>query len=404
MLIVIVGQYWKTKTSIITIKSIPENKPANFMKKKTINLFIVIILLGQYLYAQSNYNSGYIITTKNDTINGFILSKIDSELAYKINFKKKLSDKTIAEYNTRQLLSFGFSSGRIFKRMRVTTNNKATKDSSYVFAKRIVEGKIDLYVWRHKQINSKDFFILNNKSERKAQLTKPEKKEIKLDGKTFSKKIDRYKNYIIYVKEDENFKPKKNNKLRFGEKSIIKDIISFNRNFQDEYPIKEYREPVAYTYDILVGIPFQSKAEGSHFRVGVYRNKTFIDKSNKYSFLSGIIYLHWSNNNKEWNNQYETGTSNYRWQMLNLIPAGIKFQANSSRIIPYVYLGVGAAVLMRTNYIIEDYENVGSKNELGFLPTVNLGVGAKIKVGSNFILTEITPTYNGIFFNAGYSF
>lgn len=374
------------------------------MKNKKINLLILIILLGHSLYSQDKYNSGYVLTTKKDTINGFILNKIDSELAYKISFKRNLLDETNIEYNPNELLSFSFSSGRVFERKKIMNDNQTPKDSLYIFAKRIVKGKIDLFVWRHKKNSSKDFFITNNNSKREAQLIKPKKNEIKLDGKSYSKKDSKYKNYISFVKKDENLEAEKNNNLSFGEKSISKDIISFNRNFQDEYPIEIYQEPFEYNYDILVGIPLSLKSEELHFRIGVYRNKTFIEKSNKFSYLNGIVYHHWSDNDKKWNNQYQNGTSNYRWQMLNIIPVGIKFQTNSKDIILYGYIGAGAAVLMMTDYIIEDYKIVGSQKDFVFLPTVNVGLGAKIKVNSNFILTEITPTMNGVFFNVGYSF
>ncbi|SDS68199.1 hypothetical protein SAMN04487764_2789 [Gillisia sp. Hel1_33_143] len=374
------------------------------MKNKKINLLILIILFGHSLYSQDKYNSGYVLTTNKDTINGFILNQIDSELSYKIYFKSNLTDETNIEYNPNELLSFSFSSGRVFERKRIKNDNKTPKDSIYIFAKRIVKGKIDLFVRRHKKNSLKDFFITNNTSKREAHLVKPKKNEIKLDGKNYSKKDSNFKNYISFVKKDENLEAENNNKLSFGEKSIRKDIISFNRNFQDEYPIELYQEPFEYNYDILVGIPLSLKSEELHFRIGVYRNKTFIEKSNTFSYLTGVVYHHWSDSDKKWNNQYQNGTSNYRWQMLNIIPVGIKFQTNSKNIILYGYLGAGAAVLMMNDYIIEDYEIVGSQKDFGFLPTVNVGLGAKIKVNSNFILTEITPTMNGVFVNVGYSF
>lgn len=374
------------------------------MKNGKIILLLLIILLGQSLYSQDKYNSGFVVTLKKDTIDGFILNKTDSELAYKISFKRNVLDETAIQYNSNELLRFGFYTGRVFERKKLANDNQTAKDSLYIFAKRIIKGKIDFFVWRHKNNNSKDFFVTNNSSKREAQLIKPNKTEIKLDGKTYSKKDNKYKNNLVYVKMDENLGTDKNNNLRFSEKSISKNLISFNKNFQDDYPTEIYNEPFKYNYDILVGIPFTLKSEELHFRIGVYRNKTFTDKSNTISYLNGIVYHHWSDNDKKWNNQYQNGTANYRWQMLNIIPAGIKFQTNSKNIIPYGYIGVGAAVLMNSDYIIEDNEIIGNQKNFVFLPTVNVGIGAKIKVKSNFIITEITPTMNGVFFNVGYSF
>jgi hypothetical protein len=300
-------------------------------------------------------------------------------------------------------LGFGFSTGRIFERMLYVTKSEATKDTSYVFAKRLIKGKIDFYVWRHSKINSKDFFLVNNESEKKAHIKKPTKNKINVDGKTYNKSDNKYKRDLVYVKNDKSQDSQYNNNLKYGEKPIGKDIIAFNTNFQEDYPMEKYQEPIEYKYTILAGTPFRLNSEELHFRVGVYRDKTFVEKTNKLSFVAAVVYHHWSED-EIWDKKYQNGTSNYRWQMLNVIPFGIRFQSNSKKIIPYAYAGVGAAVLMKTDYVIKNYENIGSEKDFVFVPTVNVGVGLKYKVKSNYILTEVTPTINGLFFNVGYSF
>ena len=157
------------------------------MKVKTLNLFVLFILFCQNIKAQSSYDPGYVLTIENDTINGYILNDIDSKLAYKISFKNELSDSTITQYTTNELLGFGFTSGRVFERMQIKNKNQASTDSSNVFAKKLIDGKIDLYIWRHKKINSNDYFITNNRSGREAQLTKPKNERKEIDGKIYSK-------------------------------------------------------------------------------------------------------------------------------------------------------------------------------------------------------------------------
>lgn len=374
------------------------------MKIRKISLIVAIILFTQSLYSQDNYASGYVITTINDTINGFILDDIDAELALKISFKNNESNDAITEYNPTELLGFGFSSGRIFERKMVKKNSATSDENQFIFAKRIVKGKMDLFVWPHNNNKSKDFFIVNNSSKKQAQLTKPKKNEVMLDGKNYLEEDNRYKNLITSVKDNQSQTPEKNSKLRYSEKSIKKNIITYDNNYQEQFPVKIYREPYKYTYDILVGLPFAMKSDEVRFRVGVYRSKTFVDKSRKISYINGIVYQHSSDKNLEWNNEYRYGTSNYNWQMLNLIPIGIKYQTNAKKIIPYGYIGLGAAVIFMKDYVIYDYEITGSENQLSIIPTVNIGAGVKIKVKSNFILAEITPTINGVFFNLGYSF
>lgn len=373
--------------------------------KKEINLFVLILLLGQFLYAQDNYKPGYVLTIKKDTINGFILNNIDAELADKISFKRNSSDEAITEYAPSELLGFGFSSGRIFERKRVRNDNQSSNESTYVFAKRIVKGKIDLFVWSHKKNNSKDFFVINNSTKREARLIKPKKTNVKTDGKTYSKSDNNYKHNIAFVKQEENLDPEQND-LSFGEKPIIKNIISFNKKFQNEYPIEIYKEPTHHNYDILVGIPLNMKSPGRVFTISAYRSKTFSEKSNILSLIYGLSYYDWRDNDKNKIADYQSQNAeiNYIWQKLNIMPLGIKLQTNGKRIIPYGYFSVGGAVLMMTDYLIEDYEFTGSRKEYLLRPAINAGIGVKIRIKSNFLLSEITPAMNRVFFKIGYSF
>ena len=364
------------------------------------------MLIGQSFYAQNEYKPAYIITTEQDTIQGYIQFNVDAELSENISFKKNLTDAAVTSYNPSQVVGFNFENGRTFKRMKVSNNNKIAQDSSFVFAKQLVKGKIDLLVWRKDRNNTKDYFVINNDSKRQARLIKPKKTEIKQDGKTYSRKDTKFKNHLAFVKHDLNLESRSYEKLKFSDNSIRKEVIAFNEESQKEFPLTIYKEPYDYTYTILVGSPFEHEQDELRFRLAVYRNKTFVEKTNQFSFLSGVVYHHYSHSRGWDSEKYNSfnGTSNYIWQMLNIIPVGIHFQTNAQQVIPYGHFGVGAAALMMTDYIIEDNINVGDQKEFVFFPTLNVGVGLKIKVKSNYIVTEITPTMNGVFFNAGYAF
>lgn len=378
----------------------------NSMVKKVFALMGFVILIGSSLKAQSSYQSGYVVTINSDTIRCYILNDIDANLAESIMFKEELNKTAVSEYTTKDILGFRFDSGREFTRFEPIQDLQTDKPSHYIFAKSLIKGKIDLYVWRHDKLSSKDFFILNQDNQRKAQLSKPIKIEVKKDGKTFSKKDQRYQHLLNYVKHINPEEDDKYKKIGFVEKSIRKDISSYNSNFEQEYPQVEYNEPKDYHYDVLVGLPFKLIPEETQFRVGIYRNKTYTDKTSRFSTFSGIIYNHWDSGEKEsdLDISYSNGSKNYKSQLLNIIPIGLKFQSKAKKVIPYCYLGVGAMLLVHSNYVTEDYELSGTEKQYYPLPTINLGTGLKIKVNSNFLLAEITPTYSGVFFNLGYSF
>lgn len=374
------------------------------MKNKSIGLFVCLTLTCLYINAQKKYEPGYIVTISKDTLSGYIASLTDAELTHNISFKHNESSANTVDYSTEQLQGFGFSSGRIFKRMSGSIPNGNTQDTISVFAKRLVEGKVDLYVWRKKGTNGADYFMYNNESIRKVHLTKPRKNEVKLEGSTYNATRYKYIGDLNYVKHDQTTDIKDHKKLNYGENSFRKDIIAFNKRFEADYPINIYKEPRHFNYNILVGLPFSTNSEEKHFRIGMYRDKTFTDKTATFSYFTGIIYHHWSEDENSYDTQLKHSEQNFKWQMLNIVPFGFKFQAKSKRIIPYGYLGVGAAILVQSDHIITDYKYIGDEKNTTILPTVNTGIGLKIKVNNNFILTEITPTMNGVFFNAGYSF
>lgn len=366
----------------------------------------LVILFGSSLKAQSSYEPGYVITINNDTIRGYLLNDIDANLDESVMFKEELDATIESEYSANDIVKFRFDSGREFTRFEPIQDVQTDKPRHYIFAKSLIKGKIDLYVWRHEKLSSKDFFILNHDNQRKAQLSKPIKIEVKKDGKTFSKKDQHYQHLLNYVKHIKPEEDDKYKKIGFVEKSIRKDISSYNSNFEQEYSQVEYNEPKEYQYDVLVGLPFKLESEETQFRVGIYRNKTYTDKTRRFSTFSAIIYNHADTGEKEsdLDMSYRNRSKNYKSQLLNIIPIGLKFQSKAKKVIPYGYLGVGVMLLVHSNYIIEDYEFSGTEKQYYPFPTLNLGAGLKIKVNSNFLLAEITPTYSGVFFNLGFSF
>lgn len=371
------------------------------------NLFSILLFISTFisanLFTQTIYNSGFIITVQEDTIDGYILNNIDSEMAYKINFKEDSLNSRSETYTTSDLLGFSFDNGRTFDRFSINESDGFSKDSLYVFAKSVLKGKIDYWVWRHPQKKS-DIFLVNNSTNKTVHLTKPQK-DIKSgkDGHTYIKKDLKHMGLLIYIKSDSvNFKSS-NKKIKYSEKILQEDIYKYNNKFKKNYPISKYTEKVEYNYDLMIGIPIRFQHDGVFYRAGIYTNKIYVEKSKNKSFISGITYFHWIDN-KEWDYSFELGMLNYKWQLLSIIPIGVKFQGNAKYIRTYGYVGVGLAILMHSDYKIVDFENTGSKTHFFLFPTINAGAGVKIKVGSKYILAELTPSVTGIFINLGFSF
>lgn len=371
------------------------------MLRAKILLFLFFIAFSQHLFSQEGYQPGYIVNFNNDTIIGFIEGKVDSKLSAEVNFKGKKELESGRKYTANNILGFGFDNGRDFQSMQL--QDVKNLDENHVFAKKIIEGKIDLFLWRTENESKPNFFLTNNETGETVLLRAPVKKNLKNESGREYNYIDKnYLNYLQNIKNEGEISSK--DEIRYSEKRIKNDVFEFNRRYESEYPVSSYQEKIEYSHDVIVGVPLYLSSDGMAFRVAVYRNKKRTEKSSSFSIIRGISYQHWSNKDKIIDENFDTGTSNYRWHSLSIIPIGIKYQGNDRILQPYAYVGVGLGVLALTDYVIENFENKGSKTTFSPFPTINLGAGVRIKVGSKFILLEITPSVNAAFINAGISF
>src|SRR5688572_8180045 len=185
-------------------------------------LLIVLFALASIypLAAQKKFSSGFIVTLKNDTVKGFLMDGTDAELGSKITFKmiKTANDKI--EYRPADLLSFGFDNGRIFRSL-ASTNTPTEGDSVFVFAKKILEGKINLYTYSKAKGNHPDIFLVNNYSGKIIYLKEPEKvSTTNENGVVRTVESFRHLGLISIAKGGSVLNSKNANKFKYSEKAI----------------------------------------------------------------------------------------------------------------------------------------------------------------------------------------
>lgn len=350
------------------------------------------------IVAQEKFEPAYVVDLKMDTIKGFIKEETDAQLAKRISFKKNL-EASAKEYTANELLGFGFDSGRIFKRHRIY----AAGNERYIFAKRILKGKTDLFVWRKKGKAKPDFFVTNTQINKTVHLNAPSKKEITSEeGKKYSVKNKQYLELLNQIKTD--LKDQEQKEIRYNENKIYKDLRNYNIQFSEKYPVSDYEESQVNSYEVTFGMMPKDLAGETHFRVAVYRDKLRVERSTNWSYIRGFSYRYWENDNEKNRERFSTGTSSYRWQSLSLIPIGIKYQSNKGIFRPYSYVGLGVGFLLRTDHVVENYEITGVTKSFFPFPTIHVGAGIKAKLGKDFLLFEVTPSFDGVFLNIGYSF
>ncbi len=371
------------------------------MKRIAIAVFLYFVLF--HVHAQDRSSKGYVITNELDTLYGSIKEGTDKQLVSDIKFKDDHQSNEI-KYTASELAGFGFEYGRTFQSFAI--KNDSTFRDEYVFAKRIVDGKISLFSSPIIQQNDQpDFIIINNHTQDTVHITQPEKKTILENGKKYAV------NTTTHIRKIESIKGNPINenlpKIRYSESAIRKDIFSFNKEFEFDYPSNVYKPKTSYFNDLSIGLPITGDYSSDEitFRISYFRNSYSHERITSISYMYGISYRYWENTS-EISSTIKNGDKNFRRQIISVIPIGFNLHYISRIFIPYIYAGLGIGMLVDTAHQVREFENLGNKSEYSvFFPTINVGIGLKIKLKSNAISFEITPTENdGFFGNVGFSF
>ena len=302
----------------------------------------------------------------------------------------------------KELSGFSFANGRIFERVAFSDS---IHDTVYVFAKKVIGGKLRLYLWRRNSWDNIDFFLINSTSGISVHLTPPVKVVVKDEnGMQHTYEKISHVGLIRYVKNDTGNVIGREGNSGYSEHRILKNIYEYDKAYDKDYPVKIYRERKCF-YDLTIGYPVFWATGGINFRAAFYFNGYRPEKNSIFSWMAGVSYRYWKSN-KTAGNTPENDNLNYQQQWISAIPVGIQFRFGHKTVRPYFYTGIGMQVLLDGNYRYTRGDALGMKTELLFIPALNIGAGIKIRAGSNFIAIEITPAGigEGIFANVGYSF
>jgi hypothetical protein len=366
---------------------------------KNIFLLVVFSFLTQLnLIAQDIYKPGSIITTVNDTVRGFIQDQMDHEMAVSFNFKEVSEDNHISLLTPYNILEISFDSGREFKRFEIKS---PSNNSKYVLAKNLLKGKLELWTWR-KPKGSSDYFIIDKSTNEVIHLINPKKDQItNLAGRDYKVQDLKYLGQLSLLMQDSKKQNSDPKKIKYSDKRLKRVLYEYNLGFANDYSISDNISTKYYSYDITVGRSLLS-SKNKFIRAGIYRNKVYPEKSRTTSYIRGISFMSWHNPNKDLDLEtFENGTSNYSWNLISIIPAGVKFEGKAKKFKPYIYGGIGVGLMILSDYKIVDHKNTGTETNFIPIPTINFGAGAKLKIGSKFLIAEITPSINGVFFNLG---
>jgi len=186
-------------------------------------LFILLISYG-ISYGQNDFRNGYIITVKNDTLQGQVDYRSNLKNYESCIFK---SEKGITEYYPNQILGFGYLNDKFF-------SSQITEGS---FVEVLIVGQMSLYKSKDKYLVKKDSLLIDLHSNIQ---------KIIIDGKMAAVEKSRWRGNLSYLLSDclKNSSSLTSN-IILKEKNLAKLIIKYNSCKGSEY--KEYKANKPWT-------------------------------------------------------------------------------------------------------------------------------------------------------------
>ena len=201
------------------------------MPKHLMLLFLMVFT--QHINAQNKFLQGYIVTTAQDTIQGFIETKTSPERVTNIVFKKQMTDKTVEQHTANSILSFYLQQADAYfiseevKMDKKTTNITALESNSTphyvtetVFLKVLTKGKANLLYYADENFK-KHYFIQKDSQE-----------IVELEYIVYSKGDNRFVEVQKYVEQLRNLLVEcekiKIYNLNFSERSFKNIVEKYN--------------------------------------------------------------------------------------------------------------------------------------------------------------------------------
>jgi hypothetical protein len=186
---------------------------------KHLLLFCLLIFGSQYIYAQSNYKQGYVITNEGDTVIGWIDYRTDRMNSQACRFKKDIMNKTAETYVPGQIAGYRFlEEGKFYVTRTIEINGLPQT----VFLEYLLQGIMNLYFLSDETTNLNYYIFEDKKDGKMTYVTKHPNQMIQGDdGSYYNKKDMRYRNELAYTFRDYDLIKKETGKLNFVHNSMI---------------------------------------------------------------------------------------------------------------------------------------------------------------------------------------
>ncbi len=222
--------------------------------------------------AQKNYTKGYVVTTQNDTIRGFIDDKDWSKNPDVIRFKKDIADSQFTKYSPAQLRSFYIEPtndyyisylGKIdYSPFKIQQLVEVTDDSDFLqkdhtitdtaFLNVLSEGTISLYFYKDRE-QKEHFFFQKGKGLPQELVFQKYIKEME-NGQKFIREVRTYRGQLREAMTDCEKVQKVIPKATYTKQSLTQLVNLYNTCSSQHATYQKTPEKTKFAIGAVVGI------------------------------------------------------------------------------------------------------------------------------------------------------
>ncbi|GEO07485.1 hypothetical protein AAE02nite_51490 [Adhaeribacter aerolatus] len=244
-------------------------------------LFLVFYCLPFISFAQTDFRPGYVITSTNDTLTGFINYQGFIANTHECIFKATLNDKSTT-FSPAQITAYRFNADKFY----VSSSYLNFKSPSPIFLEYLLKGRVNLFQYRDARgdhfVVSKDTLLL--------ELDNTEKR-VEVDGTQYIKNQQLYKGQLRALMGDKLALFPEIDKTDFDVASLMKIVKKYNAQSQETVSVQF--EEKKHPYKFSFGIHSSYGKPNLYLNDYTYQSNHYgIGKANfnaNYSFTVGVL-------------------------------------------------------------------------------------------------------------------
>lgn len=397
---------------------------------KCIAVLVYIIIPINWLVAQENNQSGYVITKTNDTIRGYI-QNVNINQFTRCSFKVN-KDSKIVDYLPGEIVAYRFGeNGKFF----ISKETPSTSGNKILFLEYLIKGKASIYFMR----DNTDHYYIQKEDDKLLELTEPQKITNNAEGNYLTPQ--KYTGRLKYVLSDCPSIYSEIDALKLYPDQLIKLAKDYHEKVCDSEKcivFEKKNNPVKFHIGVLAGISYNDfKFNATNYtddRLGAFAGckveiENLIYALERITLNTGLIFQYYSTYKFHidvYQYSYSDFTGN---QILNLnlnatafkIPLTVNYMLTQSKVRPYIGGGITNMFFLSQNkdIYIKDFTDYFGKTipfyHFGIIGTAGLKYQLKNRHSlfvefnyekiSNLNVNEVLRMHNqSLSLQAGYMF